>query len=407
MTKYRKRLLSLLLTVSMVFTMNTFAAAKEGTVEKELDVAGAVLDEGSDRLSEDEKDLGEAGWEYSCDLTTDAQLSTDTQLSTDVQMTYDKSSKTVTISNNDTKNAAEVTFTSDFTNDVKPSDFNLKLGEKSGKVDVTLYVGYGRESKPESVSVEVTDDENLSITQDTDDPKIVKFSTKKGAGTTIYTFTSFNEEEALSSNEIFGEETVKTSGGAEIVYYDTIPYTGKKLPKDITKALGNITVSKDGVTYVPKKAKIVKIKNKLPNKTVSVDNYIQITKLEIKGNASPTKEQKQAMKAVEKDVKNATKASKKQKGALPVTVYAFRLNNDTVKTLLEGAAVKGKPGKETFSFKFKDSGSKYATKDGKKDETKNLTKLTVDRKTNTLTISNNEIQGSVSMGNIDISKLKS
>ena len=235
----------------------------------------------------------------------------------------------------------------------------------------------------------------------------MKFSTKKGAGTTIYTFTSFNEEEALSSNEIFGEETVKTSGGTEIVYYDTIPYTGKKLPKDITKALGNITVSKDGVTYVPKKAKIVKIKNKLPDKTVSVDNYIQITKLEIKGNASPTKEQKKAMKAVEKEVKNATKANKKQKGALPITVYAFRLNNDTVKTLLEGAAVKGKPGKEKFSFKFKDSGAKYVTKDGKKDETKNLTKLTVDRKTNTLTISNNEIQGSVSMGNIDISKLKS
>ena len=150
------------------------------------------------------------------------------------------------------------------------------------------------------------------------------------------------------------------------------------------------------------------IKNKLSDKSVSLNKYIQITKLEISGNSSPSKEQKKALKTIQKTVKNETKASKKAAGKLPVKIYAFHITDANVKTALTDATLKGKKAdnKFKFSFKFKDSAQKYTSGIKKKDETKKVPAVyKLDAAGTTFTISNNEVYGSISVNNVN-NKLK-
>ncbi len=178
-----------------------------------------------------------------------------------------------------------------------------------------------------------------------------------------------------------------------------------KTPKaELEKLIGNMTISKDGIVYIPLKVRMVGVKEKLPDKTVSINNYLQITKLGISGNSSPTGDQKRVLREIQKTIKKATGASKKHAGLLPVNCYPFRLDNTSVKKL-DGAALKGKPGKETLSFKWS-TGQGYKTKNGKKDRCKALTTLNIDRVNRILTINNNEMRGTVSFDNINVSGLK-
>jgi len=407
----------------MVFTMNTSVFAEEITVdsyavEESADTAFAEEIAGLDAaIDEAGEEAAATGW----DVETNDDAEDDG--AEFYKWAKVNNNKTLLVSSNDTgeNDDEDIVIDGDWTDSDDLESFTIQANDKHdptnfGSVSVNLSVGYGADDDDYGKSVSVcVISQNVAFTYEVDDEEYVKVDVKDEANKSTYTFTSVYREDEdedevtlMSNNEIFGEKEVKTSD-AKITYYDHIPYFGKSIKgkADLTKLLGNITISaNDGTIYKPVKAKIVTVKNKLSGKSVSLNKYIRITKLEISGNSSPDNNQKKALKAMQKEVKEATKASKKAPGKLPVTVYAFHLTNDSVASDLSDATLKGKKddNKFTFSFKFKDSEQKYKAGIKKKDETKKVPtvyKLEGD----TFSISNNEIWGSVSVNKVD-NKLK-
>ncbi|MBR1892138.1 MAG: hypothetical protein IJ815_01230, partial [Lachnospiraceae bacterium] len=357
----------------MVFTMNTSVFAEEITVdsyavEESADTAFAEEIAGLDAaIDEEGEEAAATGWDVeTVDVAEDDEAEFYKWAKVD-------NSKTLLVSSNDTgeDDDEDIVIDGDWTDSDDLESFTIQASEKHdpahfGSVSVNLSVGYGADDDDYGKSVSVcVISENVAFTYEVDVEEYVKVDVKDEAGKSTYTFTSVyredeDEETLMSNNEIFGEGTVATTN-VKITYYDHIPYFGKSIKSkaDLTKLLGNITISNNlgTIYYKPVKAKIVTVKNKLSDKSVSLNKYIQITKLEISGNSSPNKDEKKTLKAIQKEVKDATKASKKKAGKLPVTVYPFHLTNDSVASDLSDATLKGKKAdnKFKFSFKFKDS----------------------------------------------------
>ena len=210
----------------------------------------------------------------------------------------------------------------------------------------------------------------------------------------VYTFTALGEaededairekklQESMSSNKACNPAEVTVGGSYKVSYNSYIPYFGKKIKKGKFKDLG-ITVTVDGVTYDAVKGKIVRLKG--ARETVS-NASIVISKLD--GGSD-----KKKRKAVEKALKKNTKPGKGSLGSIPVRIYAYRLDNDTLKELSD-FTVSGKSGKNGVKFKYE--GSKSSFKNGKKDSFGNEVKIEYDKAKTLVTISCNDIQGSAS-----------
>ncbi len=199
-----------------------------------------------------------------------------------------------------------------------------------------------------------------------------------------YTFTVVDtqeekNEESMSKNEACNPDEKTVEGGYKVSYNSFLPYFGKKLTKDEFKKMG-IKVTVDGVEYDAVAGKIVRLKD--AEETVS-NASIVITKLE--GGTDP-----KARKKAQKWIKKNTKPKKGQLGALPVRIYAYRLNDQTAAGL-NGLTVKGKAGKYSIACKL--GGKKVSLKNGKKDSFGKAVKVDFDKSKKELAVSCNDIQG--------------
>ena len=148
--------------------------------------------------------------------------------------------------------------------------------------------------------------------------------------------------------------------GLTVTYQSKIPFFGKGMGKDLEKIIGNVTISYNGSTFAPEKAKIVKH----PGAGENEDNAsLVITKLSVKDGSADKKEAKKVQKAIKK----ATKASKKKPGTMKIRMIAMDLNAALSANNISAPKLSGKKDKLKLEFTLASTGKKFKTKNGKKD----------------------------------------
>ena len=121
-----------------------------------------------------------------------------------------------------------------------------------------------------------------------------------------------------------------------------------------------MTISYNGSTFAPEKAKIVKH----PGAGENEDNAsLVITKLSVKDGSADKKEAKKVQKAIKK----ATKASKKKPGTMKIRMIAMDLNAALSANNISAPKLSGKKDKLKLEFTLASTGKKFKTKNGKKD----------------------------------------
>ncbi len=209
------------------------------------------------------------------------------------------------------------------------------------------------------------------------------------------------DREAMVSNNMTHEATIKLASAYDVTYYQYVPFYGKKWKgKDFSKVLGTIVISANGVQYKASKVKVVRLKGK---SSASWNAGIAITKLEVlKGTAD-----KKTLKAVTKALKTATKTKAKDSSAsMPLRIYPMNLEYAVSGNQVDKPVVKGKADKLNLAFKIANSQQKMKFKNGKKDLNKASTyDIKLDAAKN-LVVSSNDIYGTVSADKIDASKVK-
>lgn len=385
MFKREKKLIALLLSAAMVFTTNTslFAATSVGEAEEVVAVQ-------KDSTAKAEN----AGWmfanvaddEYSnkVDITTytdgriEAHLDTTTKVNATLTGSTELKDIKVTV---DSEHGLYTELTTE-TDSIKLSVSAGKTEKKSVKVSFNAAQFGGDNAKAFEAFQKIV---TVSPKYDTVEAKAIS-----GNGVFAYVFTKTGhtetpaekaarlEAEAVSKNEATHPVSYNVAG-VTVSYNQYIPYFGKNL-KDF-KSLG-IKVIYQGKEYLATKGKVVRVKGK----DESVSNASIVIK-KVEG----------LDKKVLKDIKKATKANKKNLGALQLRIYAYRLNNDTVKNL-SGLTVKGKAGKYSMKFKLTTNGSKSQQIKQKKDSFGNKNKGTWTVSAGGITVSTNDIQGTATTG---------
>lgn len=196
--------------------------------------------------------------------------------------------------------------------------------------------------------------------------------------------------EAISNNEITGRvEGVKLEiselPGVMINYNTEIPYFGKSFKKDdITKIIGDMTISYNNSEYKPKAAKIIKVKG---ISTASWNASIQITKLEGSG---------ADLKKAQKALKKATKPkSKSEPGLIGIHINPLNLANAVSNNQIDKPVVSGKADKLSIKFTLKTTGKKTSTKNAKKDSFGNPVKISIDGTTKAVTVESGDMKGTM------------
>ncbi|MCR4891376.1 MAG: hypothetical protein K5989_04225, partial [Lachnospiraceae bacterium] len=196
--------------------------------------------------------------------------------------------------------------------------------------------------------------------------------------------------------------------GATLNYYQKIPFFGKKVnKKNLEDLLGEMTVSKDGIIY---EVENVKVQAVAVSDNGTILN-VQITKIEPESGTVD----KKTLKALQKEIKNATKWKKKQDGTTAkIALLAYSLN---LETALSGAEVNitnckltGKTEKDNLKFACKLNDKKVNLKNGKKDTWKLATNtVKYDKTKKELTITGADMHGTISgnlIDKVDASKVK-
>lgn len=383
-----KKIIAVLSVISMLFTMNNTVLAEEYSEDIPNKNESCILDEQStDEMTDSEED----GWTISPKVSlADGAYTLGAGVYTiDSQI---GSCKDINISGNN-------------------------IGNGSGDTNITISVVLGGNAKHgDSVTVRL-DFDNVIYDNDIRDNngikiikgKGVKFEYGKKNGLRAIKFTALEDGNGktpeMMENKLTGKR-VRSCGSGDITYYSQIPFYGKSVNKNnLSKILGDITISNDNVVFKVTKAKIVRKKlggNKFyeSSNNGNDDNAsIVIQKIEVQSG--------QIDKANEKEfrwyVNNISKPSKQNKlGPYSIAIYPYTLDNETIKDL-EEPKLSGKPGKYKFSFKI--NGQKITLKQGKKDSTKQEIKVFSYDGEN-LKIDCEDISGTVSACNIDTSKVK-
>ncbi|MBR2186952.1 MAG: hypothetical protein IJ857_06405, partial [Lachnospiraceae bacterium] len=216
-----------------------------------------------------------------------------------------------------------------------------------------IYLGYSSDDFADHKTINVGTDIPAEEKEETPEEKAVR-----------------EEKEAIEKAETgtpAGEVTVKAEDlgvtgldGLTVTFQSKIPFFGKSMGKDLEKILGKVSISYNGSTYAPEKAKIVKH----PDAGENEDNAsLVITKLsKTDGNAD-----KKDLKKLQKAIKKATKASKKKPGNMRIRMIAMDLNAALSANNISSPKLSGKKDKLKLEFTLTSTGKKFKTKNGKKD----------------------------------------
>ena len=405
--KRRKRIITILLAISMAFTMNTALYAgeintDEDSIEASVDSAMEIPEtetefEDEDIYGElDEKETyvdKESGWVCT---TSDNTIATNS---------FNKEGRYSVIAVISPNHVEHVTGKEDKGGYVEEWDYysghdvNIRYEGTLASEDLILFatekrwIGSGRNN---SITISISAGD-IGTSKDGDNKVII--NTRHGADNTgvaddcvhfelqdglvvkyVYSGTSGHWEVFMEYDDNKPTDPADVKVDNYIITYNTkIPYFGKN-QKNAINACGEITVkdTSTGQVFKAEKIKVVKLKNAPGNQgpfpTVS-NAGIQIVKLYAMDTAS-----KNAAKKITKTIKKATKVKSKQSASeikLPVIMYPLRLKNEKIKDSVGGAlidefVVKGseKNGKNKYKLEFKIGGKKISITNGKKDSFK-------------------------------------
>ncbi len=217
------------------------------------------------------------------------------------------------------------------------------------------------------------------------------------------------EEDIIFVNGV-SRNKVTIGSDKEVTYPSLLPYSySKGKSKDFYRLYG-MTVSSNGIEYAVTKGKVVVVKIKDGDGTITLDYYMQITGLTLMENGkvktTPTKDDKKAAKTLARELKNATKVDKKaaktgvgkSDAGIHVTVYPYSLSEENVSDSdngLTNLVLSGKSGKYQLKYTFGMTNKKGKVMDGKKDAQKDPATVTYNKDTGLITVSSCEIQGNI------------
>ncbi|MCR4892286.1 MAG: hypothetical protein K5989_08930, partial [Lachnospiraceae bacterium] len=225
------------------------------------------------------------------------------------------------------------------------------------------------------------------------------------------------EEEIVSANGV-SMNKVTLDSKYELTYPELLPYSFNKGKSKDFYSLYGMTVSSNQTEYAVTKGKVVVVKIKDGDGTITLDHYLQISGLTALENGqiktALSKEEKKAAKVLAKELKNATKVDKKaaktgvgKSGTgIHVTVYPYTLSEENVANSengLKNLVLSGKSGSYQLKYTFGMTNKTGKVKDGKKDAQKDPAVVTYDKDTGLITVKSCEIQGSIALSSNQIS----
>ncbi|MCR4892998.1 MAG: hypothetical protein K5989_12555 [Lachnospiraceae bacterium] len=227
---------------------------------------------------------------------------------------------------------------------------------------------------------------------------------------------SVSEDDIIFVNGVSRNKVIIDSK-YEVSYPCLLPYSfSKAKPKDFYRLFG-MKVSSNGTEYAVTKGKVVGVKIKDGDGTITLDYYLQITGLTLLENGKIKmdidKNGQKAVKTLAKELNKVTKVDKKvaktgvgkSGSGIHVRFYPFTLNEENAASVDQGLSdliFSGTLGKYQLDYSYSFTKEKSKVKNGKKDAQKDLATVTYDKDTGLITVNSCEIQGSIALSSNQI-----